>query len=269
MNLESTERSTAELYEQVAALLSQKDWDAAFSYVRQLCDRHPDYGPAWELRGILEVQLEHPHVAIHCLERASLLTPLDPLSSRLLALQYIVVERRQLGIDLLVELANSCKSMPPLIRLISQDLVGHGCLGAATDVLNVGLERFPACAMLWHELSAVQSRQGISLETCLRSVSHAVALSPHVADFRISAAMLMIKLNLAEEAYHCVRLIPLDELRCVSCDCCVWRLIHIFDCFNDRDRLRRCYEQLRYLHRSEQERDFRNSTAAGMDCPPK
>ncbi|MEM9586813.1 MAG: hypothetical protein AAGA03_05995, partial [Planctomycetota bacterium] len=80
--------------------------------------------------------------------------------------------------------------------------------------------------------------------SCLESVQRAIELAPSTAEFRVTAATLMIRLDQVQAAYEVVRQVVTPQSVELDCPCCLWRLICIFDSFQDRERMAVCYDRL-------------------------
>ncbi|MFG0267027.1 MAG: hypothetical protein ACF8AM_18035 [Rhodopirellula sp. JB055] len=236
--------TTQQLYDQLTTVLCEGNIHKALQHLQKICDDQENDGAAWELRGLLQAQAQQPADAVQSFERASLLIPLEPWSSRVMALQYIAIGRSQLGIDLLFELGTSSLLKTPLVRMVSHDLLTLGHPEKSAEILCQAIERSPEDAILWHELSATQSVLGEAPSECLTSAYRAIELMPEATEFRVTAATLLIRMDQVLEAYHLVRQVVTSESIELDCDCCLWRLIHLFNCFADRDRVRVCYRKL-------------------------
>lgn len=235
------------LVAQVEQLVGEGRPQDALEFIAHYCQRYPNHGAAFELLGLLEAQLGMPEAAIDSLEMASLIVPLEVLSSRVLSIQYIKVGKEELGIDLLHALGTASHVGESSMRLIAQDLVALNQPKLARDVVVTGLERNAGSAPLWHELCAIETRLGEPANQCLEHVRRAMELRPEVAEYRVTAATLLIMLDLVAEAFQVVSQINDFQLKSMCCECCVWRLICIFDCFDDHRRLKICYDRMRAL----------------------
>jgi tetratricopeptide (TPR) repeat protein len=232
------------LYDQLARILDGGNPREALQQVRRICAAFEDDGGAWELRGLLEAEIGQPESAVRSFERAGLLVPLEPWSSRVFALQYVAIGRRELGVDLLSELGRSGLLETGLIRLVSQDLVKLGFPERSAEVLRRALRIDPCDAMLWHERAAIEAVLGESPEACLALVTQAIELMPERFEFRVTGATLLIRMNQVLEAYQLVREFVTPDGVALDCPCCLWRLIHLFNCFDDEQRVRICYRRL-------------------------
>lgn len=237
-------RVIREVYDQLAITLQEGDVERALRYLDVICQEQEDDGAAWELRGLLLAQTNRPAEAVCSFERASLLIPLEPWSSRIMAIQYIGVGKTKLGIDLLTELGKSSVLATPLIRMVSHDLLTIGHPERAAEVVSHAIKRCPDDATLWHELAAVQSVLGEDAAVCLETVSRAIELLPDAVEFRVTAATLLIRMDQILEAYQLVRQVVSNDSIDLDCDCCLWRLIHLFSCFDDHARMQICYRRL-------------------------
>ncbi|MEO1529499.1 MAG: hypothetical protein AAFX06_29095 [Planctomycetota bacterium] len=231
-------------FNEFAELIETSGWQRAYDYIEELCSQTGDHGPAWEMRGLLASEVGESEQAVRSLENASLLVALEPVSSRTLALEYIRLGRRGLGIDLLHSLGMEDHIESALLRLLAQDLCRLGKPTLAVDCLASRLSFEREDAALWHDLSAAQTASGLAKERCLDSARRAIALAPSVTEFRVTASLLLIHLDRPDEAYHLVTELPAAAIRQIDCPCCLWRLICLFDCYNDRARARLCYDLL-------------------------
>lgn len=246
MQKESTvESERIELLSNVAVLICTNRWDVALQVMVGITQERPDSGPAWELRGLLESHLGFVSAAVSSLEQASLLVPLQPLASRCLALDYISQDRHRLGVELLVSLARAQQD-PYFVRRINYDLLKLSEYQASHQMLTESL----ACvdsALLWHELSATLSKLNRPAEESLSAAMRAISLSPDFASYRVTAASLLVTMNEADDAFYLVRDLSAKQIQELDCLCCLWRLIHIYNCFDSDERVRLCYSRLHEL----------------------
>ncbi|MEC8558134.1 MAG: hypothetical protein VXZ82_24260 [Planctomycetota bacterium] len=246
MQKESTvESERIELLSNVAVLICTNRWDVALQVMVGITQERPDSGPAWELRGLLESHLGFVSAAVSSLEQASLLVPLQPLASRCLALDYISQDRHRLGVELLVSLARAQQD-PYFVRRINYDLLKLSEYQASHQMLTESL----ACvdsALLWHELSATLSKLNRPAEESLSAAMRAISLSPDFASYRVTAASLLVTMNEADDAFYLVRDLSAKQIQELDCSCCLWRLIHIYNCFDSDERVRLCYSRLHEL----------------------
>lgn len=236
-----------QLYDELSFVLSQGNVNAALEQLDMICRLHPDHGGAWELRGLLQAQSGRPNLAVRYFERASELVSLEIWSSRVMAIQYVMLGRERTAVGLLYTVGIKTSLPAAMSRLISQDLLTLGYPELSVEVIRAGISRHGGDPGLWHELSAIQSQLGESPLECLKSVERAILLAPGTAEFRVTAATLMIRMDLSVEAYEMVRQVVSSDAVELDCACCLWRLICIFDCFDDRVRMAVCYDRLRSL----------------------
>ncbi|MEM6472246.1 MAG: hypothetical protein AAF802_21980 [Planctomycetota bacterium] len=240
-----------ELYAQLSASLSEGEFDQALQHAEEICRVCPEDGGAYEMRGLLAAKTGRPNLAVHYLETAKRFLPLEPLSVRLLGFAYLALGREEHGIRLLRDVASEHASEPAFNRLIGRDLLGQGYANHAIQVLTEGVQCNPDEHATWHELGAAQSVAGLSPAQCLDSVRKAIALEPNTTSYRVTASSLLIRLDRIVEAYQTVcQVISPDSCR-LSCTCCLWRLIFLFDCFDDHARMKRCYTQLEKCRKQE------------------
>lgn len=239
--------TTQQLYDELSIALAEGDVDDALAQLDVICRVHPDHGGAWELRGLLQAQAGRPNLAVRYFERASGLVSLEVWSSRVMALQYLAIGHRQTAVGLLYTLGVATPVAPAMSRMFSRDLSTLGYPELSAEVIHTALARFRHEPLLWHELSAIQSQLGEPPSECLKSAERAILLAPGTAEFRVTAATLLIRMDLTAEAYHMVCEVVTNETVDLKCECCLWRLICIFDCFDDSARMAICYERLRSL----------------------
>ncbi|MCG8651153.1 MAG: hypothetical protein MI861_15050, partial [Pirellulales bacterium] len=127
--------STYQLYDELSEILAHGGIEAALEQLDRICQIHEDHGGAWELRGLLEAQAGRPHLAVSYFERASVLVPLEPWSSRVMAICYISIGKKDLGVDLLHWLGISDGASVPLVRIAAHDLIGFGYPELAANIV--------------------------------------------------------------------------------------------------------------------------------------
>ncbi|TWT73309.1 tetratricopeptide repeat protein [Allorhodopirellula solitaria] len=243
------QRTVQQLYDELSVALSDGDTDAALEQLDVICRVHSDHGGAWELRGLLQAQSGRPNLAVRYFERARELVSLEVWSSRIMAMQYLAIGREKTAVGLLYTLGVSAPLATAMTRLISHDLLTLGHPELSASVIRSALQRNRREPLLWHELSAIESRLGESPAVCLQSVENAILLAPEVAEFRVTAATLLIQMDLPSEAYEVVCQVVSGQSIELDCECCLWRLVCIFDCFDDHDRMAVCYQRLRGIQR--------------------
>ncbi|MEM9366073.1 MAG: hypothetical protein AAGD07_08750 [Planctomycetota bacterium] len=232
------------LYVELERLLEMGEIESSLDKLDQICLHHCDHGGAWELRGLLEAKADRPNRSVECLERASSLVPLEPWSSRVLAFQYIQIGKRDLGVDLLHQLGISGLVSTNMVRVLTHDLLKLGHPDLAASMIWTAITSDQDNPVLWHELCAVQSVLGEEPGICLQSVERAIQLDPNTVEYRVTAATLLISLDQAMEAYQLVRQVVSHTGINLDCPCCLWRLICLFDCFDDHARMKVCYDRL-------------------------
>lgn len=82
-----------------------------------------------------------------------------------------------------------------MLRLVSHDLLTIGRPELSAEIIWKAVRADPNNAVLWHELSAIQSTLGESPEVCLHAVQRAIQLAPVTTEYRVTAATLMIRLD--------------------------------------------------------------------------
>ncbi|QEF98275.1 hypothetical protein Mal15_23250 [Stieleria maiorica] len=240
-------RSPEALYAELSQVLTEGTADEALNQLDEICRSSPDDGGAFELRGLLAAQTGRPNLAVHYLEHADRLLPLEPLSYRILAHAYSGIGRDKQAVELLHRLAINHADLPWYNRLLARDLLCQGYPELATDALYQGVAFQPREDASWHDLSAAQSVQGDPPSTCLRSVARAIALAPETVEYRVTASNLLIRMDEPLAAYQTVcQVITADQCD-LDCECCLWRLIYLFDCFDDHPRMSCCYRRLKSM----------------------
>ncbi len=241
MNIQT---STSDLYVQLEAFISQANIDGALSVLDDLCRKHSDQAAPWEIRGLLEATAGRPNSAIHYFKRASQFAPLEAWSVRTMALQYVALNKISVAIEILHTQGMSGQLETSLVRMLSTDLLNLGAPELSMDILNKAAQERPEDPLLWHELSAVQSRVGEPAEVCLNTVKMAIMLSPSTTEFRVTAATILIRMDELQMAYDLVCQVVTTTHIGLDCPCCLWRLICLFDSFEDIPRMEACYQQL-------------------------
>ncbi len=241
MNIQT---STSDLYVQLEACIKQADIDGALSVLDDLCRQHGDQVAPWEIRGLLEATAGRPNSAIHYFKRASQFAALEAWSVRTMALQYVALNKISVAVDILHTQGMTGQLETSMVRMLSTDLLNLGASELSLDILNKATQERPDDPLLWHELSAVQSSAGKPAEVCLNTVKMAIMLSPSTTEFRVTAATLLIRMDELQMAYDLVCQVVEPTHIGLDCPCCLWRLICLFDTFEDIARMEACYQQL-------------------------
>ncbi|MEM1228524.1 MAG: hypothetical protein AAGJ40_22760 [Planctomycetota bacterium] len=239
-----THSTASQLYAELERHLGDDDLDGSLLVLDQICRLHDDHAGAWEMRGLLEAKAGRPNLSVRYFERASELASLEIWSSRTLAIQYVAIDRKELAAEVLHVLGLSGRLETAMLRVVSHDLLTLERPELAADITWNAIKSDRENALLWHELSAIQSVLGESPETCLQSVQRAIELAPVTTEFRVTAATLMIRMDQVQAAYDVVRQVVTPRHVELDCPCCLWRLICIFESFDDHERMAVCYDRL-------------------------
>lgn len=241
MNIET---SSSYLYGQLEACITQANIDGALSVLDDLCRKHSDQAAPWEIRGLLEATAGRPNSAIHYFKRASQFAALEVWSVRTMALQYVALNEISVAIEILHTQGMTGQLETSSVRMLSTDLINLGASELSLDILNKATQERPEDPLLWHELSAVQSKLGKPASVCLKTVKMAIMLSPSTTEFRVTAATILIRMDELQMAYDTVCQVVTPTHIGLDCPCCLWRLICLFETFADIPRMEICYEQL-------------------------
>jgi predicted Zn-dependent protease len=241
MNIQT---SSSDLYDQLETCITQDDLDGALAVLEDLCRKHSDQAAPWEIRGLLEATAGRPNSAIHYFKRARQYAPLEVWSVRTMALQYVALNQVSIAIETLHSLGMSGQLETSGIRMLSTDLINLGAPELSAEIINNAINQRPDDPLLWHELSAVQSILGKPASVCLQSAEKAIMLSPTTTEFRVTAASILIRMDHLQTAYDLVCHVVTPNRIELDCACCLWRLICLFDTFEDLPRMSICYERL-------------------------
>ena len=251
----NSQTSTADLYGRLEACMMQGDIDNALEVLDDLCRKHSDHAAPWEIRGLIEATAGRPNSAIHYLKRARQFAPLEVGSIRTMALQYVALNKIPVAIDILHTQGMKSHLETSSVRMLSTDLINLGAPGQSLQVLLKATQERPEDPLLWHELAAVQSRLGEPAAVCLNTVKMAIMLSPATTEFRVTAATILIRMDELQMAYDLVCQVVTPTHVGLDCVCCLWRLICLFDTFEDIPRMEICYQQLTLLESTQRYRD--------------
>lgn len=240
----NSQTSISDLYGRLENCIRQANIGGALAILDELCRKHSDDAAIWEIRGLLEATTGRPNSAIHYLKRASELAPLEAWSVRTLALQYVALNKIPLAIDILHAQGMKSNLETSSVRMLSADLITLGAPELSLDILENATRERPDDPLLWHELAAVQSRLDKPPAVCLNTVEKAIMLSPRTTEFRVTAATILIRMDELQMAYDLVSQVVTPTHIDLDCPCCLWRLICLFETFEDIPRMVGCYQQL-------------------------
>ncbi|QDU95477.1 tetratricopeptide repeat protein [Lignipirellula cremea] len=223
------------------------DLDRALHISYTALSKDEDNGRLWELRGLIHRDRGEPHQCADAIERASLLTPLQPLARVCLAEAYGQLNRRELARDLYRELFHASDMT---VALLLQTAVGLDAIdqpALAMRACQNAIELDPLASQPYYDMGYYAARCGRPPQVVESLARKAISLDPDRVSYRVGLAALMLKHERFEEAYEVVSHISQEQIRSVRCRCCLVRLVSLFEQSGDATRAEQSRQQVDWL----------------------
>lgn len=222
----------------------QGDIDRAMAITRTHLRRNKEDGRGWELIGLIQYSRGRFAVSVSALERASLLVPLRPAAKVCLAHGYARIGRVELSRDLLVEqISDESLSIALLLQVATGlDSTDHPVL--AMRACRKATERDPDHPQPYYDLGFYSARCGYPPHVTESLARRAIALDPKNVFYRVGLASFLMKQDRESEAYAIVRAFSVEQIERIGCQCCLRRIIGLFEDASDYRRVILCRQRL-------------------------
>lgn len=205
---------------------------------------YPDDGPLWELLGVA-YQRDAQHVeALHALETASLLKPLDIGARFCLAEAYAATGSQEMAVFVYRMVSEDPKTPVWLLPKVASHLGELQEFQHALDVCQTIVERDSGRHEAHFGIGFYLRRLGAKTERVVSAVNQAFELAPETTLYRVVLASLLQELGRHDEAYELLQHIPVSS---VSCPHSLRRMLMVFHTASDMQRLLDCARCLRQL----------------------
>ena len=205
---------------------------------------HPDDGPLWELLGVAYQREGRSTEALHALETASLLKPLDIGARFCLAEAYAATGSQELAVFVYRMVSEDPKSPVWLLPKVASHLGDMGEFEHALDVCQTIVERDFTRHEAHFGMGFYLRRLGAKMERVFSAIQQAFELSPESTLYRVVLASLLRESGRHEEAYELLQQIPVGS---VDCPHSLRRMLTIFHTASDMQRALDCSRCLRQI----------------------
>ena len=222
------------------AAYEARDFSTAGQLAAACLDQDPDDGRAWELTGLVQYAQEEFKDSVASLERAALYVPLRQTASVCIACGYAHLGREELGCELLDELiANQQMPVSLLLQVACfVDSLNHPRL--SIRACRAAAQQDPDCSQVYYDLGHYSARCGYPPHVCEALARKAISLDPERIDYRLGLAAALVKRDRVNEAYNLVAELTDDQLRQITCRCCLVRVCSLFEQAGDSRRVGIC-----------------------------
>lgn len=250
--------STArELFQNGLGLLKRGDVASVVRLATDAVEEFPDDGPLWELLGVACQRNGQPTTALHALETASLLKPLDIGARFCLAEAYAATGSHDVAVFVYRLVSEDPKTPVWLLPRVASHLGEMQEFEHALDVCLTIVARDNSRHEAHFGIGFYLRRLGAETDRVVASIQRAHDLSPATPLYRVVLASLRQELGQHEEAYELLRQVPLGPHNCPHS---LHRMLLVFHTARDMQKLLDCARSLRQL-----ENEFPPTTAEGTD----
>ncbi len=204
----------------------------------------PDDGPLWELLGVAYQRDGQYAEALHALETASLLKPLDIGARFCLAEAYAATGSHDLAVFVYRMVSEDRRSPVWLLPKVASHLGELKEFEHALDVCQTIVERDAERHEAHFGIGFYLRRLGAKTERVIAAIQQAFDLAPETNLYRVVLASLLQEMGRHEEAYELLRQIPLSS---VNCPHSLRRMLRVFHTASDMQRVLDCSRCLRRI----------------------
>lgn len=201
----------------------------------------------WQAAGLALTDIGLGVQGRHFLETAQTLHPLSAEAELVLGECCLQAGEADLA-KLMIRNAGSRNGASCAIRLRSAEFLGDlDSPQCAWIICRRAVHEFPDEAQAWFLLSYFMGQIGCPFSRIEIAAQHAISLAPDVVSYRVSFASTLLKAGRPQQAWRLIRSFEESQLRQISCQCCIERLMSIFDGVQDVRRVLLCRKQLARL----------------------
>jgi tetratricopeptide (TPR) repeat protein len=230
--------------ESAAALYKRGFYDEALDTIECSLASEPHNGRLWELRGLILRALGDIPLATDSLEHASLLAPLSASGQVTLADCLARTGHNSVAICI-AEHVLSLKCIEwSLLLYLAQVCDRCGRADLSIELCRAVNQQAPQCHQAYYDLGYYLGRARQPLPEIEAVVRRAIQLAPQVANYRVGLASLWWQQGNAESAYREAETLSDPDLKRLTCECCLRRLVKIFWSAGDYAKSQICVERL-------------------------
>jgi tetratricopeptide (TPR) repeat protein len=204
----------------------------------------PDDGPLWELVGVAYQRDAQSAAALHALETASLLKPLDIGARFCLAEAYAATGSHELAVFVYRMVAEDPRSPIWLLPKVASHLGELREFDHALDVCQTIVQRDPTRHEAHFGIGFYLRRLGAQTERVVTVIQRALELAPKTNLYRVVLASLLQELGHDDDAYELLRQVAPSS---VTCPHQLRRMLLVFHTASDMQRVLDCSRCLRQI----------------------
>lgn len=216
----------------------------ALCLIRSHLRQHKDDGRGWELLGLIQHTRGRAKASVSALERATVLVPLYPAARVSLALGYGSIGKRTLSKELLADLIGDNALTVPLLLQVAGGLDAIDQPGFAARACREASRRDPEQSRPYYDLGYYAARCGQPSHITENLARKAISLDPDNVCYRIGLASHLMRENRIEEGYDVIRHLTNHQIVQIDCQCCVERIVALFESARDYRRVVLCRQHL-------------------------
>jgi len=232
------------LHAQAQALLDEGQLPAAESAVDSLLSAHPEFGPAWCLKGEIRRRLEDAKGCIEALEAASVRMELPAEIQLRLAECYAAAGRSDLARWLMRDVPAKPDATDCIVLKTACALGRMGDNDQALELCRHVYDRAPDRHEAAFGIAYYMHRTGKEAAEVLPYLQTAHELDPKNTMYRVSLALCLNRLGRCDEAYRMASNVDVSR---VEWPHCLTRLLEIYAGAGDQSRYLDCQARLRQL----------------------
>ncbi|QDU26812.1 hypothetical protein ETAA8_18950 [Anatilimnocola aggregata] len=236
--------------ESAAALYRRGFHEEALDAIENSLASSPDDGRLWELRGLVLRATGNIPLACDSLEHASLLVPLSSGGQVTLADCLARTGHGNVAICIaehIISLANVDWS---LLLYLAQVCDQCGRTDLSSELCREVNWRVPTCHQAYYDLGYYLGRERRPLPEIEAAARQAIELAPQVANYRVGLASLLWQQGDAPAAFGEANVLTETELKQLTCECCLRRLVKIYWNASAFAKSSACVERLAELEQS-------------------
>jgi len=234
-------------------------WEEGLNLTHTLLRQFPHDGRVWELSGLIYRDITSYELARGALETANTLIPLSDEAQLALADCYAHAGRFSLARDICEFLLEKEHLAPELLPRIERRLKQLPESEFKQSHAEYQTSHPDLTAEHHYNLAYYMGYVGYPEENIEREILEAIRLAPECVEYRIGLAGFLSQVNRAEEGYQYVAQLSLVTISRLHCECCLERLIKVYQAGGDHDRLISC------LNRSEELKQARSQGSLSDD----
>jgi|GEM_PF-766338 len=231
----------------VATLRAQGMTASALELATLSLQDDTDQGRLWELKGLLHSDQGETDDARKSLETANSLVPLHSEGRFVLAECYALQGQVDLARDLFCLLVDWPETPTELLLRIAAHFDRMGRSDLSVQACRKASVRDAGYARPYYEMAYYMRRCQYPTHLVESMARRAVHLDPDAVSYRIGLAVILHSLDRLQDAYDAVSEISPRQLQRNACQCCLTRLVDVYEFAGDRARSAICRTRLQEM----------------------